>query len=208
MKNAMRTVLALAVLLISPLATSYPISTAFSSFEVLSESEFFSRYATPEMVTSLYDKGDNAKPNSWVVRGYWGGGAFWEDVSFGFERGLDGPYPILRTGGSAITVQPTLAISSPDTLLNAVALAVYTDQGFFGIVPEGPDDKFYPLYPGPDRTSVTTIFSINTVTPIPEPSDIPEPGVLLLVLAGLWGLLTSTGHLSHGKRFAERGWFG
>lgn len=163
-------------------AVGYPISTSFSSYQVLNEAEFLSRYTISSLITDLYDKGDNGRPDSWVIRGYWGGNGFWEDVSFGFERGLPSPYPILRTGGSAITRTPVLAISVPDNMLTAVPIAVYTDQGFFGILPDGADDEFFPLYPAPGREAVTTIFSIHTVTGV---SPIPVPQTLQIALLGL-----------------------
>lgn len=177
--------------------SAYPISTPFSSYQVLDESEFFSRYTTPLLVTKLYDKGDNAQPNSWLIRGYFGGGGFWEDVTFAYEVGGTGPYPILRTGGSATTTQPVMAISMPFTLADPVPLAVYTDQGFLGIVPDGDDDRFYPLYPSVGRSAVTTVFSISTVLPIVA-REIPEPSVIMLLLLGLF-----TAALNYAPKRAE-----
>lgn len=179
--------LGLLACLFSPFSSAYLITTDFSTFDVLSEQDFFARYHSPTLVTDLYDRGDGTHPDSWIVRGHYGGGSFWEDVSFGFERGLPSPYPILRVlvGGWNIP-QPTQTIMAPHTLASAVPLAVYTDQGFFGIVPTGPQDKFYVLRPasgdgvGPQ---VNTIYSISTV----EALAVPEPSVFLLLCAGLIG---------------------
>lgn len=174
-----------AALVFSSYSSAYTNTTPFSSFEVLDESDFFNLYSSPVLITNLYVKGDNAQPDSWIIRGYWGGTGFWEDVSFGYERGLDSPYPIERTGGSLNTTQPILAISTPDTLTDAVPLAVYTDQGFFGIVPNGPNDKFYPLYAVSGGSAVSTIYSINTVSLVPEINStiMITVGLLLLLLA-------------------------
>lgn len=173
--------------LFSPFSSAYLITTDFSTFDVLNEQDFFARYSLGALVTDLYDRGDNAQPNSWIVRGHYGGGQFWEDVSFGYERGLSSPYPIRRVGPENPNIpQPTLTIMAPDMLASAVPLAVYTDQGFFGIVPTGPQDKFYSLRPAPgDGTGpqVTTIFGINTV----EALAVPEPSAFLLLFAGLIG---------------------
>ena len=186
MKSVFKTIFISIVCFASSGAFAYSIITPASSFEVLNEIEFFTHYSSPSLVTNLYDKGDGSHPDSWIVRGYFGGSHFWEDVSFDYERGLSDPYPINRTGGSTIITPPKLSILAPTSLNDAVAIAVYTDIGFFGIVPNSSSDKFYPLYPEPGMSaSVTTIYSINTVSPVPVPASVWLFGSGLLGLLGM-----------------------
>ena len=145
----------------------------------LDEGDFFTKYKSPVLITDFYDRGDNLQPDSWVIRGAWGSGGFWEDVSFGYERGLDGPYPIVRDYSPPFGRTPSLSIMTPDTLTEMVSIAVYTDLGFFGIVPDSLSDRFYML-----PNAVTTIYGLYTVSPVPIPAALWLFGSGLLVLFG------------------------
>jgi len=138
------------------------------AFTILNETDFFQQYSDPVLVTSLSDKGSVS--DAWLVRGYTSG-VFWEDVSFGYERGLDSPYPIRLTVGHYLSVNAPFGSATP--------VAIYTDKGFWGIVPGNSSDIFYRL-PG-----TTSISQISTVSPAPAP--VPEPSTILLVATGLIG---------------------
>ena len=137
---------------------------------VLGAQEFLSSFSLSALVENLYTRGDGSHLDNWLIRGYYGGGFFWEDVSFQAERGGVGAYPILLDGGNYLTVTAPL-----DPAISAVPLAIYTNLGFSGIVSDGANDKFYPL-PG-----VTEIYGIYVATTVP----IPEPHIWTMTILGL-----------------------
>ncbi|WP_036279579.1 MULTISPECIES: hypothetical protein [Methylomonas] len=115
------------------------------------------------------------RTNAWSVRGFFGSGQFWDDSSLGFERGLDTAFPILMTGGNLLSLLEPING-------DAIPVAIHTDNGFFGIIPDNETDGFFLL------KGAREIYNIQSVTPI-IPVSIPD-------LVSMWLLGIGIGFLA------------
>lgn len=131
------------------------------SFTILDEATFFTQYTKSALITDFCWNGDGSCPNSWIVRGYKGGG-FWNRVNAG------NPYPILLDPSGPSNYSLSLMAPSVSSF-SAIPIAVYTDMGFKGVIPSSQDDKFYPLY-------ANEITAVYTVAIIQHPSLIIRAG--------------------------------
>lgn len=130
-------------------ATGFTIAGAIT---ITNEANFFAVYEKDTLITNLCWTGDGSCPDAWVVRGYRDGG-FWNTVSVGT------PYPIkIDPNGPSNYRLSLMEPTDKAGTFAAVPVAVYTDVGFKGIIPNNSSSKFFPLY----AREITAIWSVTT----------------------------------------------